>query len=66
MSQTPRGRGDRGASTLEVVLIVPGLLLVTLVPLHTGLWWQARNVAAAAADEGARAARAVNLSLIHI
>ena len=52
---------DAGASTVEMVLLTPLVLLLTFLPIQTGLVLHARHVATAAAQEGARAARAVDL-----
>jgi Flp pilus assembly protein TadG len=49
---------EGGAATVEVVIILPLLLLLTLLlVVQFGLWYHARHVALAAAEEGARAAR---------
>lgn len=50
--------GDSGLSTLETVLVVPVLLLAVMLAFQLALWWHARHVAEAAAQEGLRAARA--------
>jgi Flp pilus assembly protein TadG len=56
-----RGRrctGDRGAAATELAIVMPLLLLMVLGAVHIGLWFHARHIANAAAQEGARAARA--------
>ncbi|HEU5156342.1 MAG TPA: TadE/TadG family type IV pilus assembly protein [Streptosporangiaceae bacterium] len=50
-------RGDRGASSLELALLTPVLLLVILFVVQFALWYHARHVALAAAQAGARVAR---------
>jgi Flp pilus assembly protein TadG len=40
------------------VIVMPLLLLLVLVSVHIGLWFHARHLVNAAAQEGARAARA--------
>jgi len=40
------------------VIVMPLLMMLVLVSVHIGLWFHARHVANAAAQEGARAARA--------
>ncbi len=47
---------DRGAATLELVVIFPVVLLITFGVIEAALWYHARNVAIAAAEEGVRAA----------
>jgi Flp pilus assembly protein TadG len=51
---------DRGASTVELVLTMPALLLAVLLTVQVGQWQHAKHVALAAAQEGARAARQYN------
>lgn len=51
-------RGEGGYSVVEAVLVFPLLLLLVLMIFQVALWWHARHVALAAAQEGARAARA--------
>lgn len=47
---------ERGAATLELVVIFPVVLLITFGVLEAALWYHARNVALAAAEEGVRVA----------
>jgi Flp pilus assembly protein TadG len=60
----PRGRrwpttaGDRGASAVELAILAPALLFVTMLIIQFALWFDARNAALAAAQAGARVARA--------
>lgn len=49
---------DRGLALLESVLTIPVAFVMILAVLQTGLWWYARQLAATAADQAARAARA--------
>ncbi len=51
------GRGDEGITTLEFVLITPVLLFLIFVVIEFALWYVARHVVLAAAEEGGRAAR---------
>jgi Flp pilus assembly protein TadG len=53
----PGGKAEDGSSTVEVVIVFPLLLLTLLLVFQFGLWYHARHVALAAAEEGARAAR---------
>lgn len=50
--------GDEGLSTVEAVLTVPVMVGMVLAIVQAALWWYAHQVAATAADEAARAARA--------
>jgi hypothetical protein len=49
---------DEGSVTLETVIAVPLLLTAILLTLHAALWFHARNIALASAQEGVRVARA--------
>lgn len=62
--QSQRGwlGGQDGASTVETVLLLPLVLLLTLLPVQAGLVWHAHQVLVAAAQEGARASRQADLS----
>ena len=51
----PTGR-ERGSATLEHAVIFPVLLLIMAATVQAGLWFFAREVVLAAAEEGARAA----------
>jgi Flp pilus assembly protein TadG len=52
-----RLRGDGGYSVVEAAILFPLLLLLVMVVFQTALWWHARHLAQAAAQEGARVAR---------
>lgn len=52
-----RARTDRGASTLELALLTPILLLVILLVVQFAMVYHARHVALAAAQSAARVAR---------
>lgn len=54
--------GDRGASSVELVITMPALLLAVLVIMQFGIWAHAQHVALAAARDGAEAARAYGAS----
>lgn len=49
--------GDRGASALELAIVAPVLLITILLTVQYALYFQAKQVALAAAQEGAREAR---------
>ncbi|MEU8269891.1 TadE family protein [Sphaerisporangium sp. NPDC049002] len=53
-----RRQGDRGASVIELALIMPVVLVVILLIVQFTLVFHGRQVADAAAREGARIARA--------
>ncbi|RIQ12225.1 TadE family protein [Jiangella rhizosphaerae] len=53
-----RLRTERGAATLETVVVWPAVFLIFLTILHAGFWFHARNIAIGAAQEGARVASA--------
>jgi len=57
MSPRPR---ERGSATLETVIVFPCLLLLIWGAVQAGLWYHARNVCLAAAQEGARAGAAID------
>lgn len=49
--------GDRGSASLEIAILFPVLLLVVTAIVQYGLWFHARSLALAAAQEGVTAAR---------
>lgn len=49
---------DRGSSTVELVILVPLLVLLVLVSLHTVMYFYSSHVAEAAASKGAVAGAA--------
>lgn len=51
-------RSESGLATIELVLIFPVMFFCIMVVVQFGLWAHASQVATAAAQEGARAARA--------
>lgn len=51
-------RGDRGAATLELVVLFPVLMLLIFGVVQGALFFHGRNVALAAAEQGVRAGRA--------
>jgi Flp pilus assembly protein TadG len=58
-SSTERGiRDDRGSVSVELVIILPALFAVMFLGMQAALYFHARTVAIAAAQEGARAAGA--------
>jgi len=53
-----RVQDERGDATTETVLVTPVLLLLIALVVQFALWYHASHVAEAAAQEGARGARA--------
>jgi hypothetical protein len=52
-----RARSERGASAVELAILAPALLILTMIIIQFALWFQARQAALASAQEGARYAR---------
>lgn len=57
-SPSPNWTGDRGSVTLELAICFPVALVVLFSSVQAALWYNARGLALAAAQEGVRAARA--------
>lgn len=55
-----RLRDERGSFTLELAVLFPVVLLLIFLVIQGALYYHARNVALAAAQEGVRVARAEN------
>jgi Flp pilus assembly protein TadG len=53
-----RHAADEGSITLETVIAFPVAMLAVLLTINAALWYHARDVALAAAQEGVRTARA--------
>lgn len=51
-----RIRDERGSATVELVILLPALFAVMFLGMQAALYYHARTVAIAAAQEGARAA----------
>jgi Flp pilus assembly protein TadG len=51
-------RRDRGSSAIELAILAPALLILTLLVIQWALWFEARQVALNVAQDGARVARA--------
>ena len=54
--RAPRGWGERGSASIQMVLLLPALFAVMFLGLQAALSYHARTIALAAATEGARAA----------
>jgi len=55
-----RQRDDRGSVTIELVILLPALFAVMFLGMQAALFYHARTVAIAAAQEGAKAAGGEN------
>lgn len=55
---TRRCLGEEGSATTQLVIATPALLAMLMLIVQLGLWFHASHIAHAAAQEGARAARA--------
>ena len=53
-----RARRDTGSVSLEIAILGPALLLLVFAVVQGGLWFYARSLALAAAEEGATAGAA--------
>ena len=51
-----RGRTERGSATIEHLILLPALFAVLFLGMQAALFFHARSVAIAAAQEGARTA----------
>ncbi|MER8160043.1 TadE/TadG family type IV pilus assembly protein [Streptomyces sp. NPDC094472] len=52
-----RLRGDRGAATVELAVLVPVVLVLALTAIQVGFYYHARKVAQSAARQGVEAGR---------
>lgn len=51
MGAAPDTAGEAGATTTELAVLMPVLIVMLLAPIQVGLWWHARHVADAAVEE---------------
>lgn len=51
---------ERGSSSIQMIVLLPALFTVMFLGMQAALWFHARSVAIAAAQEGARTAGAQN------
>src|SRR5262245_59478535 len=62
----PPGRlgwpSDRGASAVELAILAPGLIFISMLIVQFALWLDATHAALAAAQEGDRVARAAQFN----
>lgn len=52
-----RSWGDRGESSIQMAIVFPFVILVTMAVVQASMWVYARNIALTAAREGVAAAR---------
>ena len=62
-SQRASARADQGSSALELVLLTPAVIALVFALVQTALVWNARHTVGAAAQQGARLARAATATL---
>ena len=55
-TSSSKQRDERGSATIELVILLPALFAVMFLGMQAALFYHARTVAIAAAQEGARAA----------
>ena len=58
-----RLRGERGSSSVEMVIALPIVLTVLFLAVQAGTWFHARSIALASAQSGARTSAMLNSSL---
>ena len=56
-------RGERGSSSVEMVIALPIVLTVLFLAVQAGTWFHARSIALASAQSGARTSAMLNSSL---
>jgi Flp pilus assembly protein TadG len=61
-SSSRRDLGQRGSASVELVILLPALFAVMFLGMQAALFYHARAIAIAAAQEGARAAGGQNAS----
>ncbi|CUR58109.1 Putative membrane TadG /TadE protein [metagenome] len=59
-TSSSKQRGERGSVSIELVILLPALFAVMFLGMQAALFYHARTVAIAAAQEGARAASGEN------
>ena len=62
-SNSWRMRGERGSSSVEMVIALPIVLTVLFLAVQAGTWFHARSIALASAQSGARTSAMLNSSL---
>ncbi|MGE3326401.1 MAG: TadE/TadG family type IV pilus assembly protein [Acidimicrobiia bacterium] len=59
-TSSSRRQDERGSATIELMILLPALFAVMFLGMQAALFYHARSVAIAAAQEGARAAGGEN------
>ena len=59
-TSSSRHRGERGSVSIELIILLPALFAVMFLGMQAALFYHARTVAIAAAQEGAKAAGGEN------
>lgn len=54
---------DRGVSTIEMTVLAPLLIAMTLMPIQFALWWHGQQAAALAAEECVDAAQVADVDI---
>jgi Flp pilus assembly protein TadG len=57
-----RARSDRGEESIQMAIVFPVVILLTITVVQASMWYYARNVALTAAREGVAAGRAYQAS----
>ncbi|EGD43992.1 putative membrane protein [Nocardioidaceae bacterium Broad-1] len=55
-----RQQDERGSASIELIILLPALFAIMFLGMQAALYYEARTLAIAAAQEGARAAGAEN------
>src|SRR5690349_9503509 len=56
-ARVARGPAERGVSTVELAVLAPALMMICMLIIQFGLWFNARQAAVASAQAGATVAR---------
>ncbi|MEU9033363.1 TadE family protein [Streptomyces sp. NPDC048352] len=51
------GAGDRGEASIQMAIVFPFVILITVAVVQAAMWFHARSIALTAAREGVAAAR---------
>lgn len=62
MTKPARNRSDRGSLSLEMAILMPAVFLIVFGVVQGAVWYHARTVATAAANQAAASARAEGAS----
>ena len=56
--RSPQRRDEQGSASIQLVILLPALFAIMFLGMQAALYYHARTLAIAAAEEGARAAAA--------